>query len=93
MHVQQRQRLGRTIIVMPVITVIIIVMFLMTNTVTALITPDARAPGAGGSCVGKSEETQVPCSIWPDPGRTTEQTRAGPPLAPSWCGPIMWEKL
>jgi cytochrome c-type biogenesis protein CcmE len=54
-HAQRRRRLDRTIIVMALITVItiIIVIFLMTSIVTALITPGARAHGAGGSCVGK----------------------------------------
>jgi hypothetical protein len=75
------------------VIIIIIVMLLMTINVTALITPDARALGAGGSCVDKSDKTRVPRSIWPAPGRTTEQTRAGPLLGPSWCGPIMLERL
>ncbi|HEX2653558.1 MAG TPA: hypothetical protein VHN11_07900 [Xanthobacteraceae bacterium] len=90
MHAQQRQRLGLTIIAMALTTVITttIVMSLKTSTVIALITQDGRALGAGGSCVGRSEATRAPHSIWPGPGHVTEQTPVDRPLEPSWCGPI-----
>lgn len=73
----------------------IIIMALITRALItrAPITRGALTPGAGGSCEGKSEAIRVPPSIWRGRGPGTDQTLVVLRLAPSWCGPTMWERL
>ena len=103
MRVQRLRKPDLTIIIAMALTMEDIVMALTTRhivmppTTYAIvmrpITEDAHAPGAGGSCAGKSAGIQVPRSISHAHGRVTEQMRADRPWAPSWYGPITWARL
>jgi hypothetical protein len=102
-RVQRLRKPGLTIIIAMALTMQDIVMALTTrhivmpptthDIVMRLITQDARAPGVGGSCVGKSAGIQVPHSTSHARGRVTEQTRADRRWVPSWYGPITWARL
>jgi hypothetical protein len=58
-----------------------------------LITPDAPAHGAAGTCAVRSAAIRVHHSIWLDHGRTMDRTRAVHPSGRSLSGVITWEKL
>ena len=85
--VRPRRRPGRAITNATAIIATIMV------TIMPPSSPGVRERGAAGSCAGKSEAIRVLHSISRGHGPITDQTRAVPRSAPSWCGAITSGKL